>query len=73
MPPPLVVYTMAQGNLDDPRYSYHDDGCHNKNPEERRELIEVKEKYLTLEKRVKAMEGGDIFGPTAMICAWFQI
>lgn len=37
------------------------------------EQVDVKEKLYTLEKILKAMEGDDIFGVTAMECTWFQI
>lgn len=57
---------MPQEPFDDPHYAYHDDRSHNDDPEESEELIKLKEKFQTLEKRVKAIEVNDIFGATAM-------
>lgn len=61
---PLVVHTMAPRPVDDHHYAYYDVGSNNDDQEEKEELIE--NKYQTLEKRVKAMEGNNIFGATTM-------
>lgn len=55
-----MVHTMAPGPFDDPRYAYHDVGSYNDDPEDKDELIKVKEEYQTLDKKVKAMNGNDI-------------
>lgn len=53
MQPPHVVHTMAPRPFNDLRYAYHNGGSNNDNQDEWEELIEVKKKYQTLEKRVK--------------------
>lgn len=64
MQPPFEAHTMALRPLDDHYYAYCDVGSNNEDLEEKGELIE--QKYQTLEKRVKAMVGNNIFGVTTM-------
>lgn len=57
---------MAPRPVDDHHYTYYDPGSNNDDQEEKRELIEIKEKCQTLEKRVKSEKRNNIFGTTVI-------
>ncbi|XP_058784564.1 uncharacterized protein LOC131659375 [Vicia villosa] len=57
-----IVHTTVQPTFNNPPFVYHVDDSERGDQEHNHEVEEVKEKYNVLEKRLKVVEGNDIFG-----------
>ncbi|XP_058755176.1 uncharacterized protein LOC131628351 [Vicia villosa] len=59
---PPIIHTTVQPPFPNPPFTYPVDNSQHGDQEQNNEVEDVKEKYNVLEKRLKVVEGNDIFG-----------
>lgn len=60
------MHIIAQATYEDPRSVYHDVGPQFGSQEKAGDIYEVREQCQTLERRLKSIEGNDVFGAATM-------